>query len=119
MTYFNNPLRNLAKSDDWQTVYCRAKELSCLQLFNNMTDLGYLQISFLQWLELYSSLEMDLALKEKNISKDVIDDDIRTDAYLLWKRLKKDEDKGKEKKRNKKIIDSDSSIPSVIFSARK
>lgn len=56
-------------------------------LFENKIDYTPLQIQFLQWLEIYHSLEVDLATKKSHISREVIDDDIRTDAYLYWRSI--------------------------------
>lgn len=110
MKYQNNPLRELARDEYWQTLYSRAKELN-LKLFNNDSDLSKLQIVFLQFLELYSSLYTDLAMKESLISEEIIADDIRCDAYLTYKRKHRNEDKTKidERKINTK------GIPSISF----
>jgi len=70
-------LRNLAKSDRWQIIYNRAKELGTIKLFDNDSDLTKAQILFLYYLELYSSLYRDLASHEPYISEAVIDDEIR------------------------------------------
>jgi hypothetical protein len=56
-------------------------------LFENTTDFTPLQIAFLQWLEIYHSLEIDLASKKPHISREVIEDDIRCDAYLRWREI--------------------------------
>ena len=92
-----NPLRKLASSHYWQILYNRCKEIGSLKLFVNETDLSNIQIVMLQWLEIYSTLYTDLSLGEDLISEAVIHDEIRTDAYLLYKR----------KKRNKKDIKED------------
>ena len=106
-----NPIRLLARSPRWQILYARSKEISGLRLFNNDTDLTSLQISFLQWLEIYSSMETDLAMKEKNLSRDVFEDDYRTDAYLYVRSIK---DK-KEEKAPKEGYEVPSDVPSVVF----
>lgn len=80
-----NALRKLARSNRWQSIYARSKEISGIKLFVNSSDFTPLQVAFLQWLELYSIMEMDLAMKEKDISRAVIEDDYRTDAYLYCK----------------------------------
>lgn len=100
-------------------MYCRAKELGHLKLFENDIDISRVQLSFLQWLEIYNSLEIDLALGEKNINREIIEDDIRTDAYLLWKsRERKKFDKPKYKSRNKRQI-TPHNIPGVIFTKKR
>jgi len=112
-------LRKLAKSDRFQILYNRAKELGTLKLFNNVSDLTKIQIFFIYYLELYSSLYRDLNAKEPYISEDVIDDDIRVDAYILWRRTLKHKEKNITKsKSNKKEIYSDSSIPTLLFNKK-
>ena len=108
----SNPLRKLAKSPKWQTIYSRSKEVNGTKLFNNETDFTPFQVMFLQWLEIYHSLESDLMMKEKNISKEVIDDEIRTDAYLYCRSLK---DINEEKKGPLEGYEAPANIPSVVF----
>jgi hypothetical protein len=106
-----NPLRILARSTRWQILYNRSKEVGSLKLFNNDADLTPLQLSFLQWLEIYSSLEMDLAMKEKNISREVIEDEYRTDAYLYVRGTKNTNEEKKGPPEGYEPTD----VPSVIF----
>ena len=57
---------------------------------------------------------MDLALNKKYISEDIIKDDIRTEAYLLWS--KKEDTKSFSEKED---IKSDTGgLPSVIFTKK-
>jgi len=107
-----NPLRILARSPRWQILYARSKEHSGLHLFNNETDFTPLQIAFLQWLEIYHSMAMDLAMKEKGLSKDVFEDDYRCDAYLY---LREHKDKNSEKKGPQEGYEAPVDAPSVIF----
>ena len=88
-----NPLRQLARSYKWQIIYSKCKDLYCIELFYNKNDLTPLQLAFLQWLDIYHSLETDLAMKEKCLSRDVINDDYRTDAYLLHRNTKDEKTK--------------------------
>ena len=108
-----NALRQLAKSNRWQIVYSRSKELSGIKLFSNEVELTPLQLAFLQWLEIYHSLEVDLATKEKGISRDVIEDDYRVDAYLYC-REHKDKNKGKSKE-PKEGYEAPMEVPGVVF----
>jgi len=110
-------IRKLARSNYWQLIYARAKDLKNICLFKNEMDFTYLQLNLLQWLEIYNSLYTDLYMREKYISEEVIIDDIRTDAYLLYKSKKKDSDE-KEDKNSKKQIDNDGGIPSIIFKSK-
>ena len=107
-------IRELARSDYWQTLYVRSKEIGTLQLFNNCTELTDLQVQFLAWLEIYSTLNMDIATKEPYINDDIIASEIRTDAYLWYKR----KIKGQNKDTKKRQTDSKSKLPTVMFNKR-
>ena len=87
-----NLLRKLARTPRWQIVYNRGKEIN-LNLFENTSDFSQIQIMFLNYLEHISSLYLDLAMGEELLSEEVINDWIRADAYLLYKRNKKSEEK--------------------------
>jgi hypothetical protein len=82
-----NALRTLARSNYWQIVYSRSKEMAQVSLFENQTDFTPLQCAFFQWLEIYHSLEIDLASNKPHISREVIEDDIRCDAYLRYREI--------------------------------
>jgi len=112
-----NPLRKLAQDFKWQFLYMRSQEMSSVRLFDNSMDLTRVQIDFLQWLQVYSVAEDDLLNEKPYISRKVIQDDMRLDAYyMLKKQLQKQEKqqdkKGKKKKDNKTPHPS---IPSVVF----
>ncbi len=109
----DNLLRKIARSHQWQSLYVRCKDMGSLKLFGNDSDLSEIQRHFLMWLEIYNSLYMDLRMEEDYISEDVIEDDIRCEAYLLYKSKKKGMKKD-EKKSNRRI-DNTHGIPSVIF----
>ena len=102
-------IRKLARSSEWQALYARAKDLN-ISLFKNRTDFSKLQIIFMQFLEMYHNLYVDLYLKEEGISEEVIENDLWADSYLLWKRKKRD-----EKKLGKKDLGKFTGIPSVTF----
>ncbi len=116
-------LRNLAKSDKHQILYHRAKEIGTLKLFNNDSDLSRIQIEFLYYLELYSSLYKDLGSHEPYISEDVINDLIRCEAYLFWKstqKYKEEKEKSNMNKKNRgRKIDKNSNVPHMIFHRKK
>ena len=103
-------LRKLAKSIKFQTVYRRAKESQMVKIFSNNFDLSKIQEWFLYYLEVYNMLYQDLANKEPYISEEVINNDIRCDAYLFMKSKKKD-----TKDSKKKETTTSTRIPSVIF----
>lgn len=106
-------LRKICRSVKHQTIYSRTKEIGSLKLFENTNDLSKTQIIFLQWLEIYHSLYMDLAMEKIYISEDVINDDLRTEAYLLWRRKHKKEDNKNSSEGNK--LANKMGIPSMIF----
>ena len=114
-------LKNLAKSDKYQILYNRAKDLGTISLFKNQFDFTKIQIFFLYYLELYASLYRDLSSHEPYISQEVIDDDIRCEAYVFWRSVKKyqeEKDKSKKIKKGKKI-DNNSTNPRLIFHGKK
>lgn len=117
--YPQNPLRKLARSSYYQNLYARAKDLGTIRLFDNDSHLSKVQVYFLFWLETYHRLQCALAMNEKYISQETIDNDLRCDCYMIWEHKEKNKelDKSKETKRS---IDSKSKIPSVVFrKARK
>lgn len=130
--YSPNPLRALARSTYYQTLYNRSKDMASIQIFDNSSDFSAIQINFLNWIAFYNALETDLAMNEPNISREVIDNDIRADAYMEWKvKVKNKKDKepvisnaplnspsGKPK-REKRQIDTNSNIPSIRFTRER
>jgi len=104
-----NPLRKLARDRNWQILYNRAKEIGTVRLFNNDCDFTCLQLNFLSWLEIYSALEQDIALKKENIDMTVLEDDIRTDAYLYWRRIHEDKPTIKTSPKKGKVVRSEGS----------
>lgn len=88
-------LKKIARSNRWQVLYSQAKELGTLRLFENDIDLTKIQIWMLHFLGMYSSLYTDLAMNEDYIDEGVIEDDLRCEAYLLYR-------KEKNKNENKK-----------------
>jgi len=105
-------LRNLAKSEKLQALYRRAKESNLIRLFKNNFDLSKIQEWFLYWLEVYHLLYKDLAENKPYISEEVIQNNIRTDAYLL---LRASGDLDKTKKKQQKDIDTTGNTPGIIF----
>jgi len=106
-------LKKIAKSDQWQILYNRAKEIGTLKLFDNDSDLSGIQINFLYLLQMYNVLYQDLAEDRDYISQEVIEDDIRTEAYLLLRQeLRKKKD---NKNYSKKEVSTSKDTHSVIF----
>ena len=106
-------LKKLARSGQWQLLYNRAKEISNLKLFDNAGDLSLIQSYFLYYLELYSSLYGDLAYEENFLNEEIIDDDLRCEGYLLYRKLRKN----KEEKNTD--IKANMQEHGVIFSKKK
>jgi len=108
-----NILQNLAKSNNAQIIYHRAKEIN-LHLFNNDRDLSQIQIMYLYYLELYSMLFQDLQMNEPYISEQVIEDNLRVEAYLLWRRINR-----KNKKNSQHLPTHTGGVGSLIFKRGK
>ncbi|RLJ03026.1 MAG: hypothetical protein DRP14_05375 [Candidatus Aenigmatarchaeota archaeon] len=81
-----------------------------LNLFVNDRDFTPYQLIFLHWLQIYENLYQDLSLKELYMDEDVIENDILTDAYLLWKSKYKAKEEKKNKKQNGNILNKFPSI---------
>ncbi len=101
-------IRKLARSNYWQEIYYHSKENAGIYVFDNKSNFSGIQYIFLYWLRIYSLLYSELAQKDwDNLDKNVIEDDIRCDAFLYWRsreqdkkmaQYKKDEKKSKNKK---------------------
>lgn len=110
-------LQKLAKSDQAQVLYNRAKEIGSIRLFKNDTDFTKIQNYYLYFLQMYSTLYQDLASGEEYLNEDIINDPIRTEAYLLLKREKRD--KKEIKNQNKNTVNSALNNGSIIFRRKK
>ena len=106
----NSPLRELARNDFYQAMYRESKERN-IKLFSNPENLSRIQIIFLSYLAFYESLYQDLAMDEDYISKEVILDDVRCDAYLVYKKRKRNKKDEKERPKNNTGIPSISFVP--------
>ena len=107
-----NTLQTLARSNVAQTLYRHTKEIGSLRLFNNDTDLSHLQILYLYYLSLYESLYTDLSMGEEYLTENVINDELRTEAYLLYRKVNR---KNKNKPNNKKSVIDNAGEGSLIF----
>lgn len=113
LKFNNNPLRDIARSQYWLQMYRTSKELNGISIFDNSRELSRLQIIFLSFLNLYDSLYQDLAMEEDLISEEIIADDIRCDAYLVYKRKNRNKKDKIDKPKNS------SGIPSISFVTAK
>ncbi len=110
-----NPLRKLANSNYYQTLYTRCKEIGSLQLFDNKTDLSNHQIIMLQWLHIYNILYDELANGADFLNEEVIKDEIRTDAYLYYRKKRRENKLYDEQEQKHKKTDNNSGLPSIRF----
>lgn len=79
-------VRHLARTAYWQRIFRYSKELSNIGLFDNINNFSGIQVHFLYWLEIYSVVYKELAQREWDIlDEEVIEDDIRLDAFLYWR----------------------------------
>lgn len=82
-------IRQLARSNYWQTLYSSSKENNGVHLFANTENLSGLQVQFLNWLRIYDMLYTELAhLEDNKLTENVIKEDLRCDAYLYYRRKK-------------------------------
>ncbi|KKM96144.1 hypothetical protein LCGC14_1181040 [marine sediment metagenome] len=114
-----NPIRVLANSNYWQTLYQRCKEIGSLQLFVNNRDLSKFQIIFLQWLEVYNSLHIDLSTNQGHLNEEILKDEIRVDAYLYYRRKRRENKLFDEQEQKKQKTDNKTGLPSVKFTRSK
>ena len=94
---FMTILRNLAKSNRYQSLYANAKDHD-IKLFKNNFDFTELQLSLLNYLGMYSSLSLDIYMKEVNPI--VLDNFIFEDAYLYYKAKGETKDKQQNSQSN-------------------
>ena len=111
----NNPLRELARSFEWQCLYTNVKNNINIKLFLNKEDLSRIQILFLEYLEFYYNLYIDLYTEEALISQEVIDNDLWADSYILWKRKNRDKLNNNKENRDKNFT----GIPKITFTKKK
>jgi len=94
-------IRKLARSSYYQNLYNSAKELN-IKLFENDTNHSGLQATFLYWLRVYDLLYTEMGQKEwKYLDEKVIEDDVRTDAFLHWRGKQRENELEKYKQEQK------------------
>lgn len=97
-------LRNLAKSSYWQSIYKASQKTHGISLFINTNNFSGLQTRFLYWLATYDLLYTELSTHEDDfLTVDVIEDELRADAYLTY-RYKKNEYLWKKHRQEEKEI---------------
>jgi len=96
-------LRELAKSNYWQNLYRTSKENLGVHLFQNTYNFTNLQIRFLYWLSVYEKLYEELVtMADDFLTEAVIEDSVRTDAYLIRRRKKNEYEWKKHRAEEKK-----------------
>lgn len=96
-------IRELARSPYWQEIYNASKNGSNIQLFENVNNFSGIQYLFLYWLRVYSMLYDELhSMEWNNLDEAVIKDEIRTDAFLYYRRKQQEKEIKKAKKKNRK-----------------
>ncbi len=91
MNSLDTQLRNLAKSPYWQNIYKASKDCAGINLFENSHNLSGLQSRFMHWLSVYEMLYTELSTYEDDLlTEEVINNEYRTDAYLIYRNKKYD-----------------------------
>jgi len=79
-------IRKLARSNYWQNIYKSSQENAGIKIFENEANFSGLQILFLYWLSVYNMIYKELLDKEwAYLSKEMVEDDIRLDAFLYYR----------------------------------
>jgi len=92
-------IRQLARSTYYQNIYTSSKEMSGIQLFENTSNFSGLQVLFLFWLQVYSNLYEELSQKKwKYLDEKVINNNVRCDAFLYWRKQQNDIEIEKQKR---------------------
>lgn len=95
-------IRQLARSTYYQNIYASSKEMGSIHLFENNSNFSGLQMLFLFWLQVYSNLYEELAQKKwKYLDEKVINNNIRCDAFLYWRKQQNDIEIEKKKREQK------------------
>lgn len=82
-------IRKLARSVAFQNLYNASKDCASIHLFNNVNTFSGLQKLILYWVATYSILYQELAtLEDKFLTEQVLEDDVRCDAYLIYRKNK-------------------------------
>lgn len=91
MYTLDNKLRALAKSTYYQNLYGVFKDGTGVQLFDNTFNFSGIQVRFIYWCSVYDMLYEELLKhEEKVLTMAVIEDNYRTDAYLVYRNKKHD-----------------------------
>lgn len=95
-------VRKLAKTVSAQNMFHAAKEMNGIKIFRNEIELSKIQQIYLSYLFMYSSIGQDIQLEK--ISEHVTDDEIYEDAYMKWKKERKDVTKKDNSQKDLKLV---------------
>ena len=82
-------MRELAKSNYFQILFSHKD--NGIGLFTNKSNYTAVQVCFLNYLNYYNGLLMDISMKE--VDKKVLNNSIYEDAYTYYKRMKDEKKK--------------------------
>lgn len=84
-------MRKMAKMSHWQNLYSASKDCYGVQMFKNVANFSDIQLRFIYWLSIYNMLYEELMKHEDDyLTNDVIVNDVRCDAYLVYRNKKHD-----------------------------
>lgn len=91
MITLDSQLRKMAKDSYYQNIYKASEKCYGIKVFANDMNFSGLQVRFLYWLSTYDVLYTELATHEDELlTSAVLEDDDRTDAYLIYRNKKQD-----------------------------
>jgi hypothetical protein len=93
-------LKNLAKTNRAQNIFLASKEINGIRIFKNTTDLSRIQEFYLTWLYTYDMISKDIMTDK--INKEVLNDEVYEEAYLLWRKERKYKEENKSQEKNTK-----------------
>lgn len=86
-----------------------------MEIFDNKKELSKIQLVFLQWIRIYKNLYEELYLKEEGLTEEMVEDDVFCDAYLYWRKIKRNQKKEEdEEQKPKSVFIKGTKIPSKI-----
>jgi hypothetical protein len=112
-------LKTLAKSRKWQSIFGLSKETANLLFANNFNFSG-LQLEFVDLLNYYSQIYMEVSMGE--VTDKVLEDDIYIDSWFVYSREKRKRDKEQRQPSNtlnKKLKPKNLHTDSIVFTANR
>lgn len=109
-------IRVLAKTDKYQALYSQAKELR-LKIFKNEFNFTDKQLTFLNYLSFYASLNLDVALGD--VGEEIFEHEIYEDAYAFFKNRERKKDKKLSDNQETKNLKDTGNTSTWIFKTKK